>query len=122
MPELLTVEQALERVLEHAHPLPTETVTLEDAFGRVLREPARSAVDLPPFPSSAMDGFALRAAETPGELPIAFRVAAGAAPPGPLPAGAAAGIATGGTVPDGADAVVPVEIVEERGDRLIVPD
>ena len=122
MPELLTVEQALERVLEHAHPLPTETVTLEDAFGRVLREPARSAVDLPPFPSSAMDGFALRAAETPGELPIAFRVAAGAAPPGPLPAGAAAGIATGGTVPDGADAVVPVEIVEDRGDRLIVPD
>jgi len=122
VPELLTVEQALERVLEHAHPLPTETVTLEDAFGRVLREPARSAVDLPPFPSSAMDGFALRAAETPGELPIAFRVAAGAAPPGPLPAGAAAGIATGGTVPDGADAVVPVEIVEDRGDRLIIPD
>ena len=122
MPELLTVEQALERVLEHAHPLPTETVPLEDAFGRVLREPARSAVDLPPFPSSAMDGFALRAAETPGELPIVFRVAAGAVPPGPLPAGAAAGIATGGTVPDGADAVVPVEIVEDRGDRLIVPD
>jgi molybdopterin molybdotransferase len=121
VPELLTVEQALERVLEHAHLLPTETVTLEDAFGRVLREPARSAVDLPPFPSSAMDGFALRAAETPGELPIAFRVAAGAAPPGPLPAGAAAGIATGGTVPDGADAVIPVEIVEDRGDRLIVP-
>jgi molybdopterin molybdotransferase len=122
VPELLTVEQALERVLEHAHPLPTETVPLEDAFGRVLREPARSAVDLPPFPSSAMDGFALRAAETPGELPIAFRVAAGAAPFGPLPAGAAAGIATGGTVPDGADAVVPVEIVEDRGDRLVVPD
>jgi len=122
VPELLTVEQALESVLEHAHPLPTETVPLENGFGRVLREPARSAVDLPPFPSSAMDGFALRAAETPGELPIAFRVAAGAAPPGPLPAGAAAGIATGGTVPDGADAVVPVEIVEDRGDRLIVPD
>ena len=122
MPELLTVEQALESVLEHAHPLPTETVPLENGFGRVLREPARSAVDLPPFPSSAMDGFALRAAETPGELPIVFRVAAGAVPPGPLPAGAAAGIATGGTVPDGADAVVPVEIVEDRGDRLIVPD
>jgi molybdopterin molybdotransferase len=122
VPELLTVEQALESVLEHAHPLPTETVPLENGFGRVLREPARSAVDLPPFPSSAMDGFALRAAETPGELPIVFRVAAGAVPSGPLPAGAAAGIATGGTVPDGADAVVPVEIVEDRGDRLIVPD
>ena len=121
MPELLTVEQALARVLEHADLLSIETVALEDAFGRVLREPARSVVDLPPFPSSAMDGFAVRAADVPGELPIAFRVAAGAAPPGPIPAGAAAGIATGGTVPDGADAVVPLEVVEDHGDRLIVP-
>jgi len=69
-----------------------------------------------------MDGFAVRAAETPGELPIAFRVAAGGAPAGPLPVGAAAGIATGGAVPDGADAVVPVEVVEDHGDRLTVPD
>jgi molybdopterin molybdotransferase len=121
MPELLTVSQALARVLEYAQPLPTETVGLDDAFGRVLREPARSAVDLPPFPSSAMDGFAVRAADTPGDLPIAFRVAAGAAPPDPLPSGAAAGIATGGAVPDDADAVVPVELVEDRGDRLTVP-
>jgi molybdopterin molybdotransferase len=120
MPELLTVEEALERVLEHARLLPTDTIALADAGGRVLREPARSAVDLPPFPSSAMDGFAVRAADTPGELPIVFRVAAGAAPPGPLAVGAAAGIATGGTVPDGADAVVPVEMVEEHGDRLTV--
>ena len=121
MPELLTVEQALAHVLAHAKPLPTETVPLDDAFGRVLREPARSAVDLPPFPSSAMDGFALRAVDTPGDLPIAFRIAAGAAPPGPVPAGAAAGIATGGTVPEGADAIVPIEVVEDHGDRLIVP-
>ena len=69
-----------------------------------------------------MDGFAVRAAETPAELPIAFRVAAGAAPPGPLPEGTAAGIATGGTVPAGADAVVPIEVVEDRGDRLFVPE
>jgi molybdopterin molybdotransferase len=122
MPELLTVEQALELVLEHARPIPTEDVQLEDALGRVVREPAGAAVDLPPFPSSAMDGFAVRAAETPGELPIAFRVAAGGAPAGPLPIGAAAGIATGGTVPDGADAVVPIEVVEHDGDRVTVPD
>jgi len=68
-----------------------------------------------------MDGFALRAVDTPGDLPIAFRIAAGAAPPGPVPAGAAAGIATGGTVPEGADAIVPIEVVEDHGDRLIVP-
>ena len=61
-----------------------------------------------------MDGFGLRAADALGELPIAFRVA-GTAPAGPLPAGSAAGISTGGTVPDGADAVVPVEVVEDRG-------
>jgi molybdopterin molybdotransferase len=120
MPELLTIEQALARVLEHARPLPTEIVPLDRAFGRVLREPACAAVDLPPFQSSAMDGFAVRATDVPGELPIAFRVAAGGAPPGPLPPGAAAGIATGGTVPDGADAVVPVELVEERDERLTV--
>jgi molybdopterin molybdotransferase len=122
VPELLTVEHALALVLEHAQLLPTETVALEDSLGRVLREPARAAVDLPPFPSSAMDGFAVRAADTPGELPIAFRVAAGGAPQGPLPADAAAGIATGGAVPDGADAVVPVEVVEEHGGRLVVSD
>ena len=69
-----------------------------------------------------MDGFAVRAAETPAELPIAFRIAAGAAPPGPLPEGTAAGIATGGTVPAGADAVVPIEVVEDRGEHLFVPE
>jgi molybdopterin molybdotransferase len=108
VPELLTLEVALERILQHVQPLPVETVAIGDARGRVVREPARAIVDLPPFPSSAMDGFAVRAADTPGELPVAFRVAAGVAPPGPLPSRAAAGIATGGTVPDAADAVVPV--------------
>ena len=122
MPELLTVDEALGLVLEHARPLQEEEVLLDVALGRVLREPARAAVDLPPFPSSAMDGFAVRAAETPAELPIAFRIAAGAAPPGPLPEGTAAGIATGGTVPAGADAVVPIEVVEDRGEHLFVPE
>ena len=121
MPELLTVDEALTRIVEHALLLPVERVPVADADGRVVREPARAAVDLPPFPSSAMDGFAVRSAETPGDLPISFRIAAGAAPPGPLPAGAAAGIATGGTVPDGADAVVPVELVEDSGERVTVP-
>ena len=120
MPELLTLEGAFERILEHATPLPVESIAVGEAAGRVLREPARATVDLPPFPSSAMDGFAVRAADTPGELPVAFRVAAGAAPPGPLPPLAAAGIATGGTVPGEADAVVPVELVEDRGDRVVI--
>jgi molybdopterin molybdotransferase len=119
--ELLTLEAALERILKHAKPLPIEAVDIGDGRGRVVREPARATVDLPPFPSSAMDGFAVRAADTPGELRVAFRVAAGVAPPSPLPLRAAAGIATGGTVPEEADAVVPVEVVEDRVDRVAIP-
>ncbi|HET9460539.1 MAG TPA: gephyrin-like molybdotransferase Glp [Gaiellaceae bacterium] len=118
MTGLLTIEEALARILELAQPLPVETVSVAEAAGRVLREPALSRVDLPPFASSAMDGFALRSFETPGELPVVFRVAAGAPAPGPLPAGAAAGIATGGAVPDEADAVVPIEQVVDRGARV----
>ena len=122
MSELLTIDEALEHVLERSRLLPVESVQIDEALGRVLREPARAVVDLPPFPSSAMDGFAVRAAETPGRLPVAYRVAAGGAPPGALPPSAAAGIATGGTVPDGADAVVPVERVEDHGGHVDVLD
>jgi molybdopterin molybdotransferase len=117
---LLTVDEALARILEHCRPLSAETVPVADAAGRVLREPAVARVDLPPFPSSAMDGFAVRAADVPGELPVAFHVAAGSPGPGPLPPGAAAGISTGGAVPEGADAVVPVEIVDDRGATVVV--
>jgi molybdopterin molybdotransferase len=121
MADLLTVDDALGRVLERAPRLPSEPVSIDDAFGRVLAESARALVDLPPFPSSAMDGFAVRTVDTPGELPVVFRVAAGGAPPGALPARSAAGIATGGTVPQGADAVIPVEAVEDRGDTVVMP-
>ncbi len=120
MPDLLTLEAALERILAHARPLPVEVAAISESLGRVLRQPARAIVDLPPFPSSAMDGFAVRAADTPGELPLAFRVAAGGVPPNALPPGTCAAIATGGTVPAGADAVVPVELVEDRGDRVSI--
>ena len=120
MPDLLTIDDALARIVENAQLLPVESVPVTAAIGRVVREPATAHVDLPPFPSSAMDGFAVRASETPGELPIAYRVAAGAPPPGPLPVGAAAGISTGGTVPAEADAVVPVEIAEDLGSNVVI--
>jgi len=122
MTELLTADEALDRIVAHAQLLPVEHVAVLDAYGRVLREPAVARVDLPPFPSSAMDGFAIRAADAPGELPVAFRVAAGSPPPGPLPAGMAGGISTGATVPEGADAVVPVELVDDRGSDIVVPN
>src|SRR5215468_6646048 len=109
--ELLVFEEALAKVLERVERLPVERVPLAEAAGRVLAQPAAAAVDLPPFPSSAMDGFAVRAADTPGSLPVADSSAAGRPASGPLGAGAAIAIATGAVVPDGADAVVPIEDV-----------
>ena len=76
--------------------------------------PQHALVDLPGWDNSALDGFALRAAESDRELPIAFAVSAGDDPP-PLPPGAAASIATGGVLPDGADAVVAVEDATSDG-------
>ena len=99
-----------------------ETIAVADAAGRVLREPATSQVDLPPFASSAMDGFAVRADEVPAELPVAFRVAAGTPAQAALLVGTAAAIATGGAVPAGADAIVPVEHLVDHGDRVEIPE
>lgn len=122
MAELLSFEQALARILDRALPLPPERVRLEHAAGRVLAQAALSRTDLPPFPSSAMDGYAVRVSDTPGSLPIATRVAAGSPAAAPLPAGAAATIATGGAVPEGADAVVPVERAAESDGRVDIPE
>jgi molybdopterin molybdotransferase len=120
--ELLTVDEALARVLERARPLPAELVPITAAAGRVLARDAVARTDLPPFPSSAMDGYAVRSAETPGTLSVPFRIAAGAPAPGPLPAGAAAGIATGAAVPDEADAIVPIENVVAHDGAIAVPE
>jgi len=120
--ELLSVADALARVLARARPLGAETVPLADAAGRVLAEDAIAAVDLPGFPSSAMDGFALRSADTPGSLPVVAHVAAGLPAPRGLEPGEAMTIATGGVVPTGADAVVPIELVETDGGMVTVSD
>ena len=122
MRELLTFEEALACILERAKPLTSEVVPLEHAVGRVVAEPARARADLPPFPSSAMDGFAVRGAETPGTLPISARVAAGSPSPAPLEPGSAAAIATGGAVPEGADTIVPVEQAVEEADRVRIAE
>ena len=115
---LISIDEAGRLVLERVQQLPPETVPLGAARSRVLVEDARATVDLPPFASSAMDGFALRSGETPGRLPVSHRIAAGSPAPRPLAAGEAMGIATGGVVPDGADAVVPIEYVVERDNTI----
>jgi molybdopterin molybdotransferase len=118
MADLLTIEAALAAVLDRARPLPSEVVPLEQAAGRVLADDARATVDLPGFASSAMDGFAVRAADTPGRLPVTFRIAAGRPARDELAAGEAMAIATGGMVPVGADAVVPVEYVVDHENEV----
>jgi molybdopterin molybdotransferase len=122
MPPLLSIEEAQGRVLSHARPLESERVPVPEAAGRVLAEDVVARVDLPSFPSSAMDGFAVRAADTPGRLPVVFRIAAGAPADRPLRPGEAMEISTGGAVPDGADAVVPVELVVETDNEVEIAE
>jgi molybdopterin molybdotransferase len=117
--DLLTLEQAQALVLARARPLPAERVALADAAGRVTAAPVQASVDLPPFASSAMDGYAIRSADTPGRLPIVARIAAGRPATQALAAGEAMEISTGGVVPAGADAVIPVEYVVQLDNETI---
>ena len=122
MAELLPLEEALRRILDRVTPLGPEVVPLAAAAGRVVFEDAMAVVDLPPFASSAMDGFALRSADTPGRLPVVARIAAGVPAPRALEAGEAMAIATGGVVPGGADSVVPLEYVVEDDNGVEIPN
>src|SRR2546421_2642123 len=120
--DLLSPDEALEQVLERIRALPSERVSVAGASGRVLAEPARALVDLPPFPSSAMDGYAVRSADTPGRLPVVFRIAAGRPAQRALAHGESMGIATGGVVPEGADAVIPHEYVVENDNDVEIAE
>jgi molybdopterin molybdotransferase len=115
---LLSLEEAQERVLGHARRLPVESVPIAAAGGRVSAEDVRARVDLPPFASSAMDGFAVRAADLPGTLRIVGESAAGTPFGGSLEAGGAVAISTGAVVPEGADAVVPIENVSKHDNAV----
>ena len=114
MASLLTLEEAQARILAVARPLPAELVPISSSAGRVTEEDVRAQVDLPPFASSAMDGFAVRAAELPATLKITGESAAGSPSTSALEPGTAMAISTGAVVPEGADAVVPVEYVVKR--------
>jgi molybdopterin molybdotransferase len=115
----LTFDEARECVLrEVGVSMATETVALGEAAGRVLAEEIRADRDYPPFPRSARDGYALRAADVPGELLVIGEVRAGDAFIGRVAAGEAVEIMTGAGVPDGADAVVMVEHTVRLGERV----
>ena len=123
MVDLLTLAAAQALVLERARVLPAETVAIAAAAaGRVLAAPAHANADLPSFPSSAMDGYAVRAADVPGVLPVVARIAAGSPAERPLAAGEAMAISTGGVVPEGADAVIPIESVVQHDNRVEISE
>ncbi len=124
---LMPVEQAIARLLEMAEASPItgrERVSLAEAQGRVLAVDLIATLDLPPWPNSAMDGYALRLADWTGEpLPVSQRIFAGQAPE-PLAAGTCARIFTGAPMPEGADCVEMqenAEVLQDQRVRFIEP-
>ena len=124
--ERADVEEVERFLAEHTATLPAEPVDLRACSGRILAEAVRAAVDVPGFDRSAMDGYAVRGADTFGASPYdPIRLALiGESLPG-RPAGAALApgqavrIMTGAPIPDGADAVVMAEVCEEDGDAVV---
>jgi len=121
---MIQVEAALDHLFVLARPLPTERVPLRQAAGRVLAEPAVARRDQPPFPASAMDGYAIRPEDhVPGRvLTVIAEAAAGHGYNGTVPAGSAVRIFTGAPVPKGAGRVVIQEDVTSDGDRITLGD
>ena len=109
------------REVSAARPTPaTEQVSALEAAGRVLAETILADRDYPPFPRAARDGFAIRAADVPGDLRVIGEVRAGELYPGSVGADEAVEIMTGAPLPTGADAVVMVEHTEREGNRVRV--
>jgi molybdopterin molybdotransferase len=118
---LMDVVQARTAMLAAVKPLPAERVTLDAALGRVLSDCVVAGRDQPPFAVSAMDGYALRSADTPGTLFVAGESAAGRGFEGRCESGMAIRISTGAAIPDGVDTVVIQEDVRRDGNRVMVP-
>src|SRR5262245_12857752 len=105
---MLSVADAKARILSAFAPLPSETIGLDRALGRVLAEPVTARLDQPPADVSAMDGYAVRAADIatlPARLKVTGDIPAGTAPTKSLAANEAMRIFTGAFLPGGADSI-----------------
>jgi molybdopterin molybdotransferase len=125
---VISVEEALDRILSRVTVLGDERVALPEALHRVLAQEVESPLDMPPWPASSMDGYALRSEDTraavaaaPARLSVAGRVPAGGVAERSLRPGEAFRIFTGAPLPEGADSVVPQEDVTAEGGALLVP-
>jgi molybdopterin molybdotransferase len=124
---MLNIEEALKAVLDQATLLTPVTMPLDDAAGLVLAEDVIAHGNVPPFANSAMDGFAVLAADTleasestPVRLHILEDVPAGSVATQPVRPGTAIRIMTGAPLPDGADTVVHVEVTRADGDDVLI--
>ena len=122
---LMPVDEAIRRLLDQAPPPPPgQMIDLDQALGRVLACDIHSPVNLPAWDNSAMDGYALRAADLPAEggwLSLGGRIAAGDQACSPLLAQQTVQIFTGAPLPSGADTVVPQERCQVEGERVHFP-
>ncbi len=121
---MISIDEALERILSYVHRLEPEDAPVLDALGQALAEDVVAGFDIPPHDNTAMDGYAVRAADTRGaspERPVTLRVAgelaAGYVFEEETPPGGAVRIMTGAPMPRGADAVVPFEETDEPEGR-----
>lgn len=119
---MLSVLEARERMLSAVSAGESERIAIEDCAGRVLAQDVRSDRAQPPFRASAMDGYAVRAADTPGRLRVVGESAAGRAHIGALSQGETVRISTGANVPEGADTIVIQEDVSREGDWIDAPE
>ena len=117
---MITIDEARGIVLRAVRPLPSETVPIADALGRVLTRDVAAAGDVPPFTNSAMDGFALVAGPAGRSLAVVGESRAGRPAERALGDGEAIRISTGAVVPAGADAVVRVEDTAESDGHVVV--
>jgi molybdopterin molybdotransferase len=120
MAELITINEARKRVLSAVEPLPAETVPVLAALDRVLAEPVLASGDVPPFPASAMDGYAIQAGPAGRRLTVVAESRAGTPSQRPLGDGEAIRISTGAAVPDGATAIIPQEEVEVQNGVVVL--
>ncbi|HEV2723035.1 MAG TPA: gephyrin-like molybdotransferase Glp [Thermoleophilaceae bacterium] len=114
MADLISIDEARRRVLAEVRPLAAEAVPLEQALGRVLAAEVTSRVDVPPFDTSAMDGFAVASVEA-ARLEVVGESRAGHPCPVAVQEGTAVAISTGAAIPEGTAAVVPVERTTASG-------
>ncbi len=124
---MLSVETAIEKILSEIEPLGVERRDILSSLGRILAEDITTSRSNPPWDNSAMDGYALRCADTrgatpekPSQLKVIYDLPAGSVPLRPIEKGEAVRIMTGAPVPEGADGVVMVEYTEKREGLVLV--